>query len=40
MSEYSRRLGVAFQIADDVLDYRGEAARWARASATIWLKAS
>ena len=25
MSEYSRRLGVAFQIADDVLDYRGEA---------------
>ena len=25
LSEYSRRLGVAFQIADDVLDYRGEA---------------
>lgn len=25
LSEYCRRLGVAFQIADDVLDYRGEA---------------
>ncbi len=25
LSEYSRRLGVAFQIADDVLDYRGDA---------------
>jgi len=26
LSEYARRLGVAFQIADDVLDYRGDAA--------------
>jgi octaprenyl-diphosphate synthase len=25
MAEFSRRLGVAFQIADDVLDYRGDA---------------
>jgi octaprenyl-diphosphate synthase len=25
MAEYARRLGVAFQIADDVLDYRGDA---------------
>ena len=25
LAEYSRRLGVAFQIADDVLDYRGDA---------------
>ena len=25
LSEYARRLGVAFQIADDVLDYRGDA---------------
>lgn len=25
LAEYARRLGVAFQIADDVLDYRGEA---------------
>ena len=24
LSEYARRLGVAFQIADDVLDYRGD----------------
>jgi octaprenyl-diphosphate synthase len=24
MAEYARRLGVAFQIADDVLDYRGD----------------
>ena len=26
LAEYARRLGVAFQIADDVLDYRGDAA--------------
>ena len=26
LSEYARRLGVAFQIADDVLDYRGDTA--------------
>jgi hypothetical protein len=38
-ADYGMNLGLAFQIADDVLDYTADAPRWARTSATTSPKA-
>jgi octaprenyl-diphosphate synthase len=37
---FGDHLGVAFQLVDDLLDYKGDSKPWARTSVTTWPKAS
>ena len=40
LAAYGRHLGTAYQLVDDVLDYRSEPVSAARTSATTWPRAS